>query len=71
MRTVLIDNFRGEAHFEVVVAPAARLGSSEIQKVFLRRSIQRLGAENTLLIANKSDVSIKPWVPIFIILTLR
>ena len=59
MRKVLIDKFRGMADFEVVVAPAERLISSVQQNDYLMRSIRRLGSDNTLLIANKSDVSIE------------
>jgi hypothetical protein len=59
MRKVLIDKFRSMAHFEVVVAPAERLVSSVQQNDYLMRSIRRLGSDNTLLIANKSDVSTK------------
>lgn len=56
MRTVLIDRFREMAHFEVVVAPTSRVVSSAVQDRYLDRSIRRLGANNTLLITNKSDV---------------
>lgn len=56
MRTVLIDRFREMAHFEVIVAPTSRVVSSAVQDRYLDRSIRRLGANNTLLITNKSDV---------------
>jgi hypothetical protein len=56
IRTVLIDRFREMAHFEVVVAPTSRVVSSVVQDRYLNRSIRRLGASNTLLITNKSDV---------------
>lgn len=57
MRTVLIDNFRNMAQFEIVVAPTERFASSVQQMEYMMRSIRRLGSQNTLLVANKSDVS--------------
>ncbi|KAF2996845.1 hypothetical protein E8E13_003719 [Curvularia kusanoi] len=55
IRTALIDRFREMAHFEIVVAPTSRVVSSVVQDRYLNRSIRRLGADNTLLVTNKSD----------------
>jgi hypothetical protein len=66
MRTALIDKFRDMAHFEIVVAPVERFVSNVQQNHYLSRSVRRLGAERTLLVANKSDVSnsISPTIPL-------
>jgi regulatory protein YycH of two-component signal transduction system YycFG len=58
IRTALIDRYRKMTHFEIVVAPSSRVMTSVIQERYLDRSIRRLnGAQNTLLVTNKSDVS--------------
>lgn len=59
IRTALTDEFREQTHFEIVMAPTARVVSSLVQERYLNRSIRRLGARNTLLVTAKSDVSLK------------
>jgi hypothetical protein len=58
IRTAFIDRYRKMTDFEIVVAPTKRFQTSIIQGRYLDRSIRRLdGAQNTLLVTNKSDVS--------------
>jgi hypothetical protein len=65
IRTALIDKFRGMAHFEIVVAPTSRVISSVTQARYLDRSIRRLGAHNTLLITNKSEVRSVAFISLY------
>ncbi|KAJ4334834.1 hypothetical protein N0V95_009062, partial [Ascochyta clinopodiicola] len=55
IRTALVEKFREMANFEIVVTPAQRIVTSVTHNEYLSRSTRRLGAHNTLLIANKCD----------------
>jgi hypothetical protein len=57
LREGVINNFRWKADIEVVVAPCSRLQTSVLHDEYIDRSIQLKGANKTILVMNKSDVS--------------
>jgi len=57
LREGVINNFRWKADFEMVVAPCSRLQTSVLHDEYIDRSIHLKGANKTILVMNKSDVS--------------
>jgi hypothetical protein len=63
LREVVINDFRRKADFEMVIAPFSRLNTSVLQERYINRSIHLKGANRTILVLNKSDVSPQPPFP--------
>lgn len=57
MRKTFVERFRHMADYEIVVVSTERCVTNEAQSHYLTRSIRRVGAMKTLLVANRSDVS--------------
>lgn len=63
LREAVINNFRWKADHEMVVVPCSRLQTSVLQDEYIGRSIHLKGANKTILVMNKSDVSWHPPLP--------
>jgi hypothetical protein len=57
LREAVINAFRWKADLEMVVARNSRIHTSTQQDKYLARSIHLKGADRTILVMNKSDVS--------------
>ncbi|USP75564.1 Dynamin N domain containing protein [Curvularia clavata] len=55
LREAVVNNFRREADFEMVIAPFSRLQTSVVQERYINWSIHLKGANKTILVMNKSD----------------
>lgn len=61
LRQAVINKYRWDADFEMVVAPAPRLQTNETQAKYLDLSIRQKGADKTILVMNQIDVSGKSF----------
>ncbi|KAF2821246.1 hypothetical protein CC86DRAFT_411542 [Ophiobolus disseminans] len=57
IRNANTDKARASAHFEILVVPSSRSATNETHDQNLDRSISRRGANKTLLVTNKCDVT--------------
>lgn len=57
IRKAVINEYRRQADFELIVADSCRYSTSEDAEDYLRRAVQQHGSANTVLVLNKIDVS--------------
>lgn len=58
LRTAVINTFRRQADYEMVVVPSSRVATSETHDHYLDLSVHLKGANKTMVVMNKSDVSL-------------
>ncbi|RAR11801.1 hypothetical protein DDE83_004398 [Stemphylium lycopersici] len=58
LRTAVINTFRRQADYEMVVVPSSRVATSETHDHYLDMSVHLKGANKTMVVMNKSDALI-------------